>query len=128
MHAIDRAVGRVHVPVRALEMFVLAPPLARQAVRPRRDQHARRRLAPAKRRLNFKEKHALASLPGEIAALQNSVRRLQKLLDDPGLYARDRQAFGQASEALAAAQSRLAASEERWLELELLREEFEGGT
>jgi ATP-binding cassette subfamily F protein uup len=83
---------------------------------------------PAKRRLNFKEKHALASLPGEIAALQNSVRRLQKLLDDPGLYARDRQAFGQASEALAAAQSRLAASEERWLELELLREEFEGGT
>src|SRR5690349_6393719 len=72
---------------------------------------------PAKRRLSFKEKHTLASLPGEIATLQNSVRRLQKQLDDPGLYARDRLAFGQASEALAAAQSKLAASEERWLEL-----------
>jgi ATP-binding cassette subfamily F protein uup len=80
----------------------------------------------AKRRLTFKEKHALASLPGEIAALQISVRRLQKQLDDPGLYARNRQAFTEASETLAATQSQLAAAEERWLELELLREEIEG--
>ena len=80
----------------------------------------------AKRRLSFKEKHALANLPGEIAALQNSVRRLQKQLDDPRLYARNRQAFTQASEALSATQSKLAAAEERWLELELLREEIEG--
>ena len=79
-----------------------------------------------KRRLSFKEKHALASLPGEIAALQVSVRRLQKQLDDPGLYARNRQAFTEASETLAATQSQLAAAEERWLELELLREEIEG--
>jgi len=78
-----------------------------------------------KRRLSFKEKHALANLPGEIAALQVSLRRLQKRLDDPGLYARDRQAFTQATEALGATQSQLAAAEERWLELELLREEIE---
>jgi ABC transport system ATP-binding/permease protein len=83
---------------------------------------------PARRRLSFKEKHALANLPAEIATLQNNVRRLQKQMDDPGLYARDRQGFGQASEALAAAQSQLAAAEERWLELELLREEIEGGS
>jgi ATP-binding cassette subfamily F protein uup len=41
------------------------------------------------------------------------------------LYARDRQAFTQASEALSTAQSQLAAAEERWLELEMLREEIE---
>ena len=72
------------------------------------------------------DEHALANLPGEIAALQISVRRLQKQLDDPGLYARDRAAFTQASESLSTAQSQLAAAEERWLELEMLREEIEG--
>jgi ATP-binding cassette subfamily F protein uup len=80
-----------------------------------------------KRRLSFREKHALANLPGEIAALQVSVRRLQKQLDDPDLYARNRQAFTDASEALSATQSQLAAAEERWLELEMLREKIEGG-
>src|SRR5262249_34474069 len=81
---------------------------------------------PAKGGLSCKEKHALGSLRGEIAGLRNSVRRLQKQLDDPDLYARNRQAFTEASEALAASQSQLAAAEERWLELELLREEIEG--
>src|SRR5204863_8539612 len=80
-----------------------------------------------KRSLSFHEKHALETLPGQIAALQADVRRLQDRLGDPGLYARDRQAFTQASEALSATQSQLAAAEERWLELEMRREEIEGG-
>ena len=54
------------------------------------------------------------------------MRRLQDQLGDPELYARDRQAFTQASEALSATQAQLAAAEERWLELEMLREEIEG--
>jgi ATP-binding cassette subfamily F protein uup len=86
-------------------------------------------LAPTRlpqRRLTFKQKHALATLPGEIAELQARVRQLHRTLDDPALYARDRQAFTAASEALGAAQAELAAAEERWLELELLREEIEG--
>ena len=78
-----------------------------------------------KRRLSFNEKHALETLPAQIAALQADVRRLQDRLDDPGLYARDRQAFTQASEALSTTQAQLAAAEERWLELEMLREEIE---
>src|SRR6185295_12161081 len=81
----------------------------------------------AKRRLSFHEKHALETLPEQIAALQVSLRRLQDRLGDPGLYARDRQAFTEASEALSKTQSQLAAAEERWLELEMLREEIEGG-
>ena len=50
---------------------------------------------------------------------------LQGKLSDPELYNRDRKAFMAASEALAAAQSRLTAAEERWLELELMREAIE---
>jgi ATP-binding cassette subfamily F protein uup len=81
----------------------------------------------AKRRLSFKEKHALESLPAQIATLQTKLRQLQDRLADPQLYARDRPAFTQNSEALGATQAKLAAAEERWLELEMLREEIEGG-
>jgi ATP-binding cassette subfamily F protein uup len=100
------------------------------APRPQRAGDAEPPRAPAKaskRRLSFHEKHALETLPGRIATLQAGVRRLQDQLGDPGLYARDRQAFTRATEALSASQSELAAAEERWLELELLREQIEGG-
>jgi ABC transport system ATP-binding/permease protein len=82
--------------------------------------------APPKRRLNFKEKHALETLPGQIAALQATLRQLQDRLSDPDAYTRDRQAFAKATEMLGATQAQLAAAEERWLELEMLREEVEG--
>jgi ATP-binding cassette subfamily F protein uup len=79
-----------------------------------------------KRRLSFHEKHALETLPKSIAALQAKVSALHQRLDDPSLYARERQSFDEASAALAATQTELAAAEEKWLELELLREEIEG--
>ncbi len=66
------------------------------------------------------------AFPAQIATLQTKLRQLQDRLADPQLYARDRPAFTQASEALGATQAKLAAAEERWLELELLREEIEG--
>ncbi len=82
--------------------------------------------APAtKRRLNFNEKHALETLPRTIEKLQAEIARQQKLLDDPGLYARDRKTFDEASHAMARTQEELAAAEDRWLELEVLREEIE---
>jgi ATP-binding cassette subfamily F protein uup len=80
-----------------------------------------------KRRLSFHEKHALETLPSTIAALQAKVRALHDRLDDPSLYARDRKAFDEASAALAGAQAELAAAEEKWLELEILREDVAGG-
>jgi ABC transport system ATP-binding/permease protein len=82
---------------------------------------------PGKRRLSFHEKHALETLPREIAALQAKIRANQDLLADPGLYARDRKAFEQASEALVAAQADLSLAEEKWLTLEILREDIERG-
>jgi ATP-binding cassette subfamily F protein uup len=81
----------------------------------------------AKRRLSFHEKHALETLPGEIAKLQAKVQALQKTFDDPELYARDPKLFTETSTQLAAAHAELAAAEEKWLELEILREEVEGG-
>lgn len=81
----------------------------------------------AKRKLSFHEKHALDTLPREIARLQASVRDLQARLGDPDLYTKDRDAFTRATDALAETQAQLSAAEERWLELEVLREEFESG-
>jgi ATP-binding cassette subfamily F protein uup len=87
----------------------------------------RKETAPAKRRLSFHEKHELETLPKAMAALQAKMRTLHQQLDDPGLFARDRKAFDATSAALTAAQQELATAEERWLELEVLREEIEGG-
>jgi ATP-binding cassette subfamily F protein uup len=84
--------------------------------------------APAtapKRRLNFNEKHALETLPRTIAKLQAEIAKQQRTLDDPDLYRKDRKKFEEASAAIATAQQDLAASEDRWLELEVLREEIE---
>src|SRR5262249_23333014 len=80
-----------------------------------------------KRRLSFNEKYALETLPGEIAALQDKIRAAQEKLADPGLYARDRKAFDEISAGLVAAQEALAVAEDKWLELEILRETIDGG-
>jgi ATP-binding cassette subfamily F protein uup len=78
-----------------------------------------------KRKLSFHEKHALETLPGEMAALEANIRALQTQLDDPALYGRDPKAFAETSASLATAHSELAAAEEKWLALEILREEIE---
>jgi len=102
----------------------------RQAPKAKAEKAAKpEQAAPAKtarRRLSFNDKHALETLPKQMASLQEKMRSLQRRLEDPGLYARDAQAFAETSGALAAAQAELTAAEERWLELEILREEIEG--
>jgi ATP-binding cassette subfamily F protein uup len=80
---------------------------------------------PARRKLSFNEKHALETLPAKIAGLEAEIARLQAVIGDATLFARDRAAFDQTSRALAGAQAELAAAEERWLELELRRGEVE---
>jgi ATP-binding cassette subfamily F protein uup len=85
---------------------------------------AERPTAERKRRLSFNEKHALETLPATMAALQLNIQVLHRRLDEPELYARDRKAFDEASAALVAAQAELAAAEEKWLELEILRAEI----
>ncbi|MGE0658865.1 MAG: ABC-F family ATP-binding cassette domain-containing protein [Reyranellaceae bacterium] len=91
-----------------------------------RGERAAIRPGPARRALSFKDKHALKVLPEQIAELQARIRREQGALGDPQLYARDPSAFSAAAEALRRAEADLAAAEEKWLTLEMLREEIEG--
>jgi len=77
-----------------------------------------------KRRLSFNEKHLLETLPKTITSLQAEGRTLQQQLDDPNFYSRDRAAFERTSAALGEVHTKLAAAEDRWIELEILREEL----
>jgi ATP-binding cassette subfamily F protein uup len=65
-------------------------------------------------------------LPKTIAGLHDEARALQQRLDDPALFARDRTAFDQTLTALGEVQAKLNEAEDRWLELEILREELSG--
>ena len=76
--------------------------------------------------MTFKDKHALDTLPSRIAALEADVARLSEVLANADLYAREPAKFADATQALDAAQGALAAAEEQWLALEMLREELEG--
>ncbi len=79
-----------------------------------------------KRRLSFKEKHALAALPEKIEKLRATAAKLHVILDDHELYARDPKRFHEATALLAKTEAELAAAEDQWLELEILREEIGG--
>ncbi|PWB84186.1 MAG: elongation factor 3 [Methylocystaceae bacterium] len=80
----------------------------------------------AKPRLTFSEQHALAALPAKMEELRAKKEKLQRLLDDASLYARDPAKFAEVSKAFAQAETELGAAEENWLELEIKREEIEG--
>jgi ATP-binding cassette subfamily F protein uup len=82
--------------------------------------------APAQKKMSFKDKHALETLPDRIAKLEADIARHTATMADATLYARDPAAFQHASQGLSAAQAELSAAEERWLELEALREQVEG--
>ncbi|WP_315776847.1 MULTISPECIES: ABC-F family ATP-binding cassette domain-containing protein [unclassified Bradyrhizobium] len=100
---------------------------AKAAEEKKETKHAAAAPASApKRKLSFNEKHALETLPKTIAKLQAEIAKQQAVLADPALYAKDRKKFDAASLAIATAQAELTAAEDRWLELEVLREEIEG--
>jgi ABC transport system ATP-binding/permease protein len=80
----------------------------------------------AKKKLSFKEKHALESLPKRMEELRALQARLQIVLADHELYNREPAKFAAASSAFAKAEADLAQAEEEWLALEILREEIEG--
>src|SRR2546423_2136299 len=81
--------------------------------------------AAPKPRLHSYAKQPPENLPKTMAKLQAEIAKQQKLLDDPDLYTKDRKKFDTASAAIAKAQEELSAAEDRWLELEVLREEIE---
>ena len=101
---------------------VAVKPVATEKAPPRK-----RALREAQRKkLSFSDKHALETLPKTIDALIREIAGLQAELADGSLYARDPARFRAASERLTAAESERGAAEDRWLALEMLREELEG--
>jgi ABC transport system ATP-binding/permease protein len=80
---------------------------------------------PQNRKMSFKDKHALETLPTRMADLEQDLRRLNRVLSDPDLYRRQPARFADATKALEAAQASLAKAEEQWLALEMQREELE---
>ena len=80
---------------------------------------------PAKK-LSYKQKYALETLPKQMEEAHGKIAALEAKMADPAFYARDPRGFAKVAAELDALRERLAAMEEEWLELEMLREEIEG--
>lgn len=83
-------------------------------------------IQPQKRKLNFKEKHALDTLPVKMKQLQTDIEKLQTKLSDANLYTQKPDDYANFSLKLSEQQAALLQAEEDWLVLEVLREEVEG--
>ncbi|MGA8514796.1 MAG: hypothetical protein WB821_08485, partial [Burkholderiaceae bacterium] len=81
--------------------------------------------ALSKRKLTFKDKFALESLPSRIAELSEELLKLEAKLADADLFAREPKVFEKTMKRHEAALIEKTAAEEQWLELELMREELE---
>jgi ATP-binding cassette subfamily F protein uup len=78
----------------------------------------------SRKKMNFKQKYALETLPKRMDELRAISAKLQNELGTRDLYTRDPARFAKLTDALGKAQAELVASEEEWLELEMLREEL----
>ena len=107
-----------------------APPTLSARPEPKRSASATAASRPAVpvRKLSFKDRHELDKiLPPLIEKLQADMARFQRVLSDANLFARDPKKFHATTSALAKAETELARAEERWLELEVLRDQGEPG-
>jgi ATP-binding cassette subfamily F protein uup len=86
---------------------------------------AEQRPQQSTRKLSYKQKFALETLPGKIEAAGAEIARLEAAMADPELFRRDPAAFQKTSARLTELAGQVAAMEEEWMELEMLREEIE---
>ena len=80
----------------------------------------------AARKLSFKQKFALESLPVKIKEAQAKVAKLEAEMADPELFEKNPDGFAARAKAHDGLNAEIAAMEGEWLELEMLREEIEG--
>jgi ATP-binding cassette subfamily F protein uup len=73
--------------------------------------------------MSFTEQHALKTLPATITKLEDEIRALQLVIDDPELYTSDPARFDSSIRALAKLQQKLEKSEAEWLRLDALANE-----
>ena len=74
------------------------------------------------RKLSFKEKREMETLPGRIEELEAAVQVLHDAMADPSFYRQDREAIAEAKAKLEAMESELASTYDRWETLEGLAE------
>lgn len=109
---------------RGEEMKAKAKATAAQARPKARETDAAR--PSEQKKLSFKDKHALETLPAKMDAARVHIEELKAALEDPALYARDPKRFATLTEELGRASADLGVMEDRWLELEILRESLQG--
>src|SRR5690606_16595117 len=100
---------------------------AKSPVRADKDKTPDRDRKEPSRKLSYKQKFALENLPKKIASAVEEISELEAKLADPDFYARDPAGFAKTAAILEAKRAEHGRMEEEWLELELLREEVEGG-
>ncbi len=83
------------------------------------------RPAEKARKLSFKDKFALESLPKRMKELEEAITLHNATLGQSDLFRKDSGLFQKTADALKAAEAELAEVEEHWLKLEMLREEIE---
>jgi ABC transport system ATP-binding/permease protein len=107
--------------------IVLDKPKPAKTESPESDRPASSPAVSARRKLTLQQINQLDSLPSAMEKLRVVIGKLQARLDDPELYARDRKTFDETMALLEKAHAELGKMEERWLELEILREEAAAG-
>ena len=81
--------------------------------------------ASTSKRLSFKHKRRLETLPYEMKKAEEQAAILERALADPDFYRHDPAGFERTGKALEVIQGKLQNMEEEWLELEIQREEAE---
>ncbi len=76
-------------------------------------------------RLSYKDARELDGLPAKIEALGTEIAKLEADLNDGTLYAKDPARFQKCAARLDSARADLARAEDRWLELETLKQELQ---
>ena len=76
----------------------------------------------AKQKLSFKIQYELDNLPQKISDLESEIASLIKSLQDADFYGRDPEGFQKSSKRLNDAKKELDKAENRWLELEEMKE------
>lgn len=82
--------------------------------------------AASSRKLSYKQKFALETLPKEIEKKQAEIAAIEARMAKPDYFTKQAEAFARDAKALETLRGDVDRMEEEWLELEVLREEIEG--
>ncbi len=80
----------------------------------------------AKGKLSYKQKFALENLPKQMDEAEKKAAKLEEKMADANFFTKDPAGFSKTAAELEKLRNQIAAWEEEWLELEMLREELEG--